>query len=56
MVVNARFHCSINDTCISSAGLENEGWFDPWSLFVALRAKATHLGAGYVRGGVVGLR
>ena len=36
-------------------GLENEGWFDPWSLLVALRAKATHLGAGYVHDEVVGL-
>ena len=37
-------------------GLENEGWFDPWSLLRALRAKAINLGAVYVPGEVVGFR
>ena len=38
------------------SGLEDEGWFDPWSLLTALRSKAIHLGAEYVRGEVVGFR
>jgi len=29
--------------CIST-GLENEGWFDPWSLLNAFRRKAMSLG------------
>lgn len=29
-------------------GLENEGWFDPWTLLCALKKKASHLGAQYV--------
>ncbi len=41
---------------MSAAGTQNEGWFDPWLLLQALRAKATQLGAVFVRGDVVGSR
>lgn len=36
-------------------GLENEGWFDPWSLLTCLRRKAVSLGAEYVNGKLTGL-
>ncbi|XP_071529986.1 FAD-dependent oxidoreductase domain-containing protein 1-like [Panulirus ornatus] len=36
-------------------GLENEGWFDPWSLLFSLKRKAVSLGAQYVTGKVTGL-
>lgn len=29
-------------------GLENEGWFDPWSLLAGFKQKAVKLGANYV--------
>lgn len=29
-------------------GLENEGWFDPWSLLAGFKEKAVKLGANYV--------
>lgn len=35
-------------------GLENEGWFDPWSLLDAFKKKAISLGAEYTQGEVVG--
>ncbi|KAI1289970.1 FAD-dependent oxidoreductase domain-containing protein 1 [Halotydeus destructor] len=38
---------------IGANGVENEGWFDPWSLLVATKAKAEFLGARYVHGEVV---
>ncbi|XP_065553443.1 FAD-dependent oxidoreductase domain-containing protein 1 isoform X2 [Lathamus discolor] len=42
------------DVAVASYGLEDEGWFDPWTLLTALRRKATSLGvlscAGEVRG------
>lgn len=36
-------------------GLENEGWFDPWSLLISLRRKAVSLGAQYIEGKITGL-
>ncbi|KAK7068529.1 FAD-dependent oxidoreductase domain-containing protein 1 [Halocaridina rubra] len=36
-------------------GLENEGWFDPWSLLSCLKRKAISLGAEYVDGKVTSL-
>lgn len=33
---------------LGSHGLENEGWFDPWSLLTAFRRKAVSLGARYL--------
>ncbi|NWT61446.1 FXRD1 protein, partial [Erythrocercus mccallii] len=42
------------DVALASYGLEDEGWFDPWTLLNALRRKATSLGvqscSGEVRG------
>ncbi|NXJ07206.1 FXRD1 protein, partial [Odontophorus gujanensis] len=32
------------DVAVASYGLENEGWFDPWTLLNAFRRKATSLG------------
>ncbi|NWY35486.1 FXRD1 protein, partial [Pheucticus melanocephalus] len=42
------------DVAVASYGLEDEGWFDPWTLLNAFRRKATSLGvqscSGEVRG------
>lgn len=38
---------------LSFKGYENEGWFDPWLLLKALRAKCHMLGVNYVVGEVV---
>ncbi|KAM6312621.1 FAD-dependent oxidoreductase domain-containing protein 1 [Podargus strigoides] len=42
------------DVAVASYGLEDEGWFDPWTLLNAFRRKATSLGVlsccGEVRG------
>ena len=37
---------------LGSYGYENEGWFDPWALLVALRTKAKYLGVDFVHGEV----
>ncbi|KAA0202777.1 hypothetical protein HAZT_HAZT005059 [Hyalella azteca] len=37
-------------------GVEGEGWFDPWSLLMALRRKAVHLGAQYIEAEVVDVK
>ncbi|CAL4060222.1 unnamed protein product, partial [Meganyctiphanes norvegica] len=37
-------------------GLENEGWFDPWSLLIGLKRKAINLGTEYVTGEVTGIK
>jgi len=36
-------------------GVENEGWFDPWSLLTGLRQKAIHLGVRYIQGDLCGV-
>ena len=36
-------------------GERSEGWFDPWALLSALRAKAAHLGVDFVSANVEGL-
>lgn len=36
----------------ASHGLENEGWFDPYSLLTAFKRKAAHLGAHFISGEV----
>ncbi|NXY08301.1 FXRD1 protein, partial [Pteruthius melanotis] len=45
------------DVAVASYGLEDEGWFDPWSLLNAFRRKATSLGvlscSGEVRAFVI---
>ena len=33
------------------AGLQNEGWLDPWALLTAFRQKAASLGVLYLNGG-----
>ncbi|XP_077162571.1 FAD-dependent oxidoreductase domain-containing protein 1 isoform X2 [Paroedura picta] len=38
---------------LASHGLENEGWFDPWTLLNALRRKAMSLGVGQSLGEVM---
>ncbi|CAN7992996.1 unnamed protein product [Ixodes hexagonus] len=38
---------------LGSHGLENEGWFDPWSLLTAFRRKAVSLGARYLNAELV---
>ncbi|XP_075211393.1 FAD-dependent oxidoreductase domain-containing protein 1-like isoform X2 [Lycorma delicatula] len=35
-------------------GVENEGWFDPWSLLQAFKNKSISLGTEYVEGEVIG--
>jgi len=42
-----------NDVCLPSLGLENEGWFDPWLLLGALKAKCINMGVKFVQGEVV---
>jgi len=35
---------------LGSHGVQNEGWFDPWSLLFALKGKAEFLGANFLNG------
>ncbi|NXR94227.1 FXRD1 protein, partial [Hypocryptadius cinnamomeus] len=35
---------NVEDVAVASYGLEDEGWFDPWTLLNAFRRKATSLG------------
>lgn len=39
-----------------SYGTEGEGWFDPWQLLQALKAKNMHLGVRYCEGDIVNFR
>lgn len=41
---------------LASLGLENEGWFDPWSLLNALRRKAVSMGVYQCFGEVTGFK
>ncbi|XP_074705057.1 FAD-dependent oxidoreductase domain-containing protein 1 [Strix aluco] len=45
------------DVAVASYGLEDEGWFDPWTLLTAFRRKAISLGvhscSGEVRGFII---
>ncbi|KAK9510559.1 hypothetical protein O3M35_005310 [Rhynocoris fuscipes] len=41
---------NIDGVAIASHGLENEGWFDPWSLLQAFKRKALYLGVDHVVG------
>uniref|UniRef100_T1JA01 FAD-dependent oxidoreductase domain-containing protein 1 n=1 Tax=Strigamia maritima TaxID=126957 RepID=T1JA01_STRMM len=36
------------------AGLENEGWFDPWALLNAFKRKAISMGTRFINGEVIG--
>ncbi|KAF7251426.1 hypothetical protein EG68_08746 [Paragonimus skrjabini miyazakii] len=44
---------NVEDIELGCYGYENEGWFDPWLLLKALRAKCHMLGVNYVVGEVV---
>ncbi|KAF8565841.1 hypothetical protein P879_08998 [Paragonimus westermani] len=44
---------NVEDIELGCYGYENEGWFDPWLLLKALRAKCHTLGVNYVVGEVV---
>ncbi|XP_070582050.1 FAD-dependent oxidoreductase domain-containing protein 1-like [Ptychodera flava] len=43
-----------DDIEIGGYGVNNEGWFDPWSLLDAFKRKAMSLGVEYVHGEVTG--
>ena len=40
---------NVSDLVGGSLGVENEGWFDPWSFLCALRKKNQSLGVEYVQ-------
>ena len=40
---------------IYAAGVQNEGWFDPWALLFAFKKKAASLGVQYIEGTVTGM-
>lgn len=42
------------EVALGCYGLENEGWFDPWSLLNSLKKRSIQLGAEYVEGDVEG--
>ncbi|CAL8109127.1 unnamed protein product [Calicophoron daubneyi] len=44
---------NVEDVELGCYGYENEGWFDPWLLLKALRAKSHELGVNYVVGEVI---
>lgn len=46
---------NVNEIELGCLGIENEGWFDPWSLLNALRKKSIDLGADYKDYEVVGM-
>ena len=41
---------STQGVALGAHGLENEGWFDPWLLVGALRAKCLELGVRFLHG------
>ncbi|KAF4524778.1 hypothetical protein B566_EDAN014472 [Ephemera danica] len=43
-----------DDVELGCLGLENEGWFDPWSLLDGFKKKSISLGTKYVQGEAVG--
>jgi FAD-dependent oxidoreductase domain-containing protein 1 len=42
-----------DNIALGSFGRENEGYFDPWSLLTALKAKAISQGVDYIDGEVI---
>ncbi|CAI9606209.1 unnamed protein product [Staurois parvus] len=42
------------DVVLASYGLENEGWFDPWTFLTALKRKAISMGVEFCQGEVTG--
>uniref|UniRef100_A0A8C0Y4A9 FAD-dependent oxidoreductase domain-containing protein 1 n=1 Tax=Cyprinus carpio carpio TaxID=630221 RepID=A0A8C0Y4A9_CYPCA len=47
---------NMEGVALASLGLENEGWFDPWSLLNALRRKAVSMGVYQCFGEVTGFK
>lgn len=45
---------NVDDISLGSYGMENEGWFDPWSLLKCFKSKALELGVRYFNGDVSG--
>ncbi|CAH1389191.1 unnamed protein product [Nezara viridula] len=43
---------NVENIALGSHGLENEGWFDPYSLLFAFKNKAVNLGVNYLSGEV----
>jgi FAD-dependent oxidoreductase domain-containing protein 1 len=39
---------TVDDIELGCLGLENEGWFDPWSLLFGLKRKAISMGVEYI--------
>lgn len=46
---------NVDGVALGCVGERSEGWFDPWALLSALRAKAAHLGVDFVSANVEGL-
>merc|ERR1719506_2901819 len=46
---------NVDGIALGCVGEHSEGWFDPWALLSALRAKAAHLGVHFVSANVEGL-
>ena len=44
---------NVDDIAGGSLGIENEGWFDPWSFLSALRKKNESMGVQYVQANIV---
>lgn len=54
MCHNFRFPwLDVSDVELGCLGLENEGWFDPYSLLNILKAGAVDLGARFINGEVI---
>ena len=51
-----RFNAILPSIWLLFSGLENEGWFDPWLLMAALKAKCVSLGVEFVKGEVVDIK
>jgi len=47
---------NLKDVAMGSYGLENEGWFDPWSLLNGMKDKAKSEGTQIIQGDVVGFK
>ncbi|KAJ0398075.1 hypothetical protein ATCC90586_009650 [Pythium insidiosum] len=45
---------STDGVVAGTLGVENEGWFDPWSYLVAMKKKCASLGVDFVQGDVAG--
>jgi FAD-dependent oxidoreductase domain-containing protein 1 len=45
---------STDGIAAATLGVQNEGWFDPWSYLVALKKKSIALGVDFIQGEVKG--